>query len=64
MSSDPVGIQRAYYAATAKKYDDMHGHDRSEHGFALRFMVSALEHLEIRSVLDVGCGTGRSIRGR
>jgi hypothetical protein len=31
-----VEIQRAYYAETAQKYDEIHNHDRDEHGLALR----------------------------
>lgn len=52
-------IQRAYYAETARQYDDMHVHANDEHSFALRFMTSVLGFLGIRSILDIGCGTGR-----
>jgi ubiquinone/menaquinone biosynthesis C-methylase UbiE len=56
-----VEIQRAYYAQTAARYDDMHVREDDEHGFALRFLTSAVEQLGIRSILDVGCGTGRAL---
>jgi ubiquinone/menaquinone biosynthesis C-methylase UbiE len=56
-----VEIQRAYYADTAHRYDDMHVHEDDEHGFALRFMISVVEHLGIQSILDIGCGTGRGL---
>jgi ubiquinone/menaquinone biosynthesis C-methylase UbiE len=61
MQSDAVGIQRAYYAATADRYDDMHVREYDEHGLALRFLISTMEHIGIRSVLDIGCGTGRGL---
>lgn len=54
-------IQRAYYAETAHRYDDMHVHDEGEHSFALHFMLSMIEYFGVRSVLDVGSGTGRSL---
>jgi len=57
--SKEVETQRAYYAETASHYDEMHLHGDDEHSFALRFMVSTLESLGIRSVLDIGSGTGR-----
>ena len=56
-----VEIQRAYYARTAHRYDDMHVHEDDAHGFALRFMISVVEHLGIKSILDIGCGTGRAL---
>lgn len=61
MASNAVDIQRAYYAATADRYDAMHVHGDDEHGFALRFLISAAEHFGIRSILDIGSGTGRGI---
>jgi ubiquinone/menaquinone biosynthesis C-methylase UbiE len=39
----------------------MHVAEFDEHGFALQFMISVLEHLGVRSILDVGCGTGRAL---
>ena len=54
-------MQRAYYARTAHRYDDMHVHEDDAHGFALRFMISVVEHLGIKSILDIGCGTGRAL---
>ena len=54
-----IDIQRAYYAETAHRYDDTHVNHEGEHDFALRFLVAAVQHLGIRSILDVGSGTGR-----
>jgi len=61
MAKKAVDIQRAYYAATADSYDAAHVHVDDEHGFALRFLVAATRHLGIRSILDIGSGTGRGL---
>ena len=57
-----VEMQRSYYAETAAQYDGMHLNEKDEHYFALTFMVAALEHFQIRSILDIGSGTGRVLR--
>jgi ubiquinone/menaquinone biosynthesis C-methylase UbiE len=56
-----VEIQRRYYAETAAKYDAMHVNEGDEHYFALCLMVAAVDFLGVKSVLDVGSGTGRVI---
>ena len=56
-----IETQRAYYAQTAHLYDDMHVHEEGEHELALRFMISMIQYLGIRSVLDIGSGTGRGL---
>jgi ubiquinone/menaquinone biosynthesis C-methylase UbiE len=60
-TQDAIQIQRAYYAETAQRYDDMHVNEDDEHSFALRFMSSVLTHLGVQSILDIGCGTGRGL---
>ena len=60
-AADGVGLQRAYYASTAQKYDEMHVEEADEHGFALQFMISILEQFGIQSILDIGSGTGRAL---
>ncbi|HEX8694172.1 MAG TPA: class I SAM-dependent methyltransferase [Longimicrobium sp.] len=57
-----VELQREYYAATAASYDEMHLAEGDEHYFALSFMLAVLDFFEIRSVLDVGAGTGRTVK--
>ena len=52
-----VSIQRAYYAATAARYDEMHGGEAQD-SFAIAFFLAAVDYLGIRSILDVGAGTG------
>src|SRR5678815_5393861 len=54
-------IQRQYYADTADKYHEMHVQKDGEHSFALAWMLSAIDHLGIKSVLDLGSGTGRVV---
>jgi tRNA1(Val) A37 N6-methylase TrmN6 len=58
MIRNAVEIQRAYYDETAHKYDDIHQHDRDEHGLGLACMMAMIEFFAIGSVLDVGSGTG------
>lgn len=60
--NDEVKIQQEYYSQTAEKYDETHISERGEHAFALSFMVSVIDYFEIRSVLDIGSGTGRVLR--
>jgi len=60
--STELDLQRRYYEATAANYDGMHVHTRDEHYFALGFMCGMLDFLQIRSILDVGSGTGRVLR--
>lgn len=51
----------AYYARTAEQYDQLHELDHP-HVIALQVIAALLQRLNVRSVLDVGCGTGRVIR--
>jgi ubiquinone/menaquinone biosynthesis C-methylase UbiE len=62
MSSDPRELQRRYYAQTADRYESMHVRPGDEHYVALRYISSFVESLDLDSVLDVGCGTGRGVR--
>jgi len=56
-----VAIQRAYYRRMSTQYDAMHVETHGEHDFALAYMRSMIEFLEIRSLLDIGSGTGRAL---
>jgi ubiquinone/menaquinone biosynthesis C-methylase UbiE len=60
---DTAYIQNKYYQDTAVNYDIMHMHEDvdPEHEIAFYFMCSMIEKLNIKSVLDVGAGTGRVI---
>ncbi|AFZ44933.1 Methyltransferase type 11 [Halothece sp. PCC 7418] len=55
-----VEIQRKYYAQTAQNYDNLHQND-PEHQLALYLMAAYIKYYGIKSVLDVGAGTGDSI---
>lgn len=58
--TDAAQIQRAYYEETAQSYDDSHA--EREHVVALHYLAAFIELHDIRSVLDVGAGTGRAMR--
>ncbi len=59
--SPEVVLQQRYYAETAEKYDEMHVHARDEHYFALCIMLAAVDFLGVKSILEIGSGTGRAI---
>ena len=61
-SEDEVTLQRKFYADTAAKYDTMQISEQDEHQFALAILSAMIEYHGIRSVLDVGSGTGRALR--
>jgi ubiquinone/menaquinone biosynthesis C-methylase UbiE len=54
-------IQRQYYARTANYYDEMHLEKDQEHVLALYLLAGYIEFYQIRSILDVGAGTGRTV---
>ena len=58
--TDPVQIQRDYYSRTAEEYDS--GHAEREHIVAGHLLAAFIKLNNIRSVLDVGAGTGRAMR--
>lgn len=66
MSSDghknEIGLQRQYYERTAAKYDIAHLETGEGHDLATLLLKSLMEHYEYRSLLDVGAGTGRTLR--
>ena len=52
--------QKAYYKERARSYDDSFCSDiNDEHYIAAAALSGFLDHFGVRSVLDVGCGTGR-----
>lgn len=55
-------IQKQYYTTTASQYDTMHIGKGDEHFFSLSFLLGVLDFLDVRSILDVGSGTGRALR--
>ena len=62
-----VDIQRSYYRSTAQKYDQMHkDHIEDKHitpsAFAFSWMLGLIHIFEIKSILDIGSGTGRQLK--
>src|SRR3989442_350042 len=53
--------QRAYYQKKAPHYDEAHLHDQDEHFFALAALQGFIGFVGVKSILDVGAGTGRSL---
>jgi ubiquinone/menaquinone biosynthesis C-methylase UbiE len=58
--TDAVVRQRAYYEATADSYDT--AHVEREHIVALHLLAGYIELAGVKSVLDLGAGTGRAMR--
>src|ERR1035441_7036703 len=61
MKMNEIDLQRNYYAKTATQYDDMHDLEDKPHLLALHLLAGYIEFHGIRSVLDVGAGTGRAM---
>lgn len=57
-----VQIQRRYYTETAASYDAMHARESIDSPDCLALVSAVLRGLEIQSLLDVGCATGRGLR--
>lgn len=58
----PEQIQHDFYSATSEQYDGMHVAPGDEHYRALEFISALVNGLELKSVLDVGAGTGRAVK--
>lgn len=55
-------IQRQYYADTAERYDSMHAREGAADAFSAKLLQAVVGLVDARSVLDVGAGTGLSLR--
>jgi ubiquinone/menaquinone biosynthesis C-methylase UbiE len=53
---------QAYYTQTAANYDSYQLHQDDEHYNALMFLRGAIAEKQYKSLLDVGCGTGRALQ--
>ncbi|MEL6195840.1 MAG: class I SAM-dependent methyltransferase [Myxococcota bacterium] len=60
--NEAIEKQRRYYAETAESYDTSHDCSHDEHYMSLSVMNGLLDFLGVTSVLDIGSGTGRSLR--
>jgi ubiquinone/menaquinone biosynthesis C-methylase UbiE len=56
-----IETQRSYYATAAAAYDNVHVSEHDEHGMALRALAALVEFHDVRSILDIGSGTGRAM---
>lgn len=58
---EATNLQRAYYARTAGRYDEMHvsSDESGGHDLAVCVLTGLIDHHRCESVLDVGSGTGR-----
>lgn len=54
--------QKEYYERTAHRYDEMHVAAGDEHHVALKYVSGLIQQQGIKSILDVGCGTGRALK--
>ncbi|MCB9188728.1 MAG: class I SAM-dependent methyltransferase [Flavobacteriales bacterium] len=63
MKNNAVEIQNNYYTSTANTYDRNHVNSLMDrgHNFNLYFLSSMIDLFQIKSILDVGSGTGRTI---
>ena len=59
---NPEEIQRRYYTDIAAHYDEMYVGDADENQIALRYISQFLNSMDVTSILDVGCGTGRGVK--
>ena len=55
-------VQRDYYKRTAREYDAQHVSENDEHRFAIRILGAIVDCYGVRSILDIGAGTGRVAR--
>jgi ubiquinone/menaquinone biosynthesis C-methylase UbiE len=54
-------VQRDYYAMTANRYEEMRSAEHESNIASLTYIASFLRQFSARTVLDVGCGTGKTI---
>ena len=52
-------IQKNYYTTTANEYDSQHLSHGDEHYLALNYLDGLIRFNNVKSVLDIGAGTGR-----
>ncbi|MBW4496719.1 MAG: class I SAM-dependent methyltransferase [Oscillatoria princeps RMCB-10] len=58
---DAQDIQLQYYRNTAYDYTQSHVHENDEHFTAMRLICCLCSQIELTSILDTGCGTGRGV---
>lgn len=58
---DGIQRQREYYTRTAANYDAMHVRSDGDHDISCVLMAAFAQHYDLRSIQDVGSGTGRAV---
>ena len=58
---DEIALQRKYYEDTASKYDSIHLNENDNHFFSLELLSAYIRFHGVKSVFEIGCGTGRSL---
>lgn len=59
--SSEIERQRRYYKESALEYDRLHVRHDDEHYRALEWLAGVMNGRALKSVLDVGAGTGRAV---
>ncbi len=57
-----LDLQRRHYSKSAERYQRSHASAADPHTVALRYIGALAEVAGVRSILDVGTGTGRGVR--
>ena len=58
----PKDIQTKYYERTADFYDDAHVSEGDAHNDSLHYVEVFIANMNVSTVLDTGCGSGRAAR--
>jgi len=60
--SDLDQKQKEYYSKTAVNYEQIHVKADDEHSLAIKFMIAMLKVYNVKTILDIGSGTGRAVK--
>lgn len=61
-SDSAIEIQRRYYTETADRYDSMHACEGAGDTSNVKYVAALFQTVNVDSVLEVGCATGRGLR--
>ncbi len=62
MHIDPIqAIKQEYYAGNVKDFDGMHIWPGDEHYISLTHISNLMRTINVKSILDIGAGTGRGL---
>lgn len=57
-----IALQRKYYTETAESYEEMHELEPGSDPADVDFIIAMLRMLQVRTLLDVGTASGRTLR--